>query len=543
MSAGTQPERVIVIGAGVGGLAAAVSLAAHGLEVDLFERAATPGGKLRQVAVGDARIDAGPTVFTMRWVFEELFAAAGTSLATELPLQPAETLARHAWSADERLDLFADLQRSADSIGQFAGAREARGFLRFSADARGIFRTLKESFITNSRTTPAGLMQRVGLGGLGGLMSIKPYSKLWPVLGDYFKDPRLRQLFGRYATYCGSSPFLAPATLMLVAHVEQDGVWLVEGGMHQLALTMAEVATRLGVRLHYSSPVAEILIERGRTCGVRLTSGEIHHASALVLNADTAALGAGLFGTAAARALPPTPPSARSLSALTWNLLAEPSGFPLVRHSVFFSRDYAAEFRDLFERHRLPHEPTVYICAQDRGDTDRHLDRHWDPHRDPHLDPLGHYNAEHGSPSSAGPERLLCLVNAPAIGDRHAFTPAEINACAERTFALLNRCGLQLQAPPDLSQPTSPTQFEQLFPASGGALYGRASHGWMASFSRPGARTKLPGLYLAGGSTHPGPGLPMATLSGRLAARSLLEDRPSTKASRKTATFGGTSTR
>ncbi|MBK1648989.1 CrtD protein [Rhabdochromatium marinum] len=519
MNPNRPSERVIIVGAGVGGLAAAIVLAARGLDVELFERAPTPGGKLREAAVGTARIDAGPTVFTMRWVFEELFAAAGTSLDAELALTPAQMLARHAWSQDQRLDLFADLQRSADAIGQFAGAREARGFLRFSADARNIFTTLKDSFITNSRTTPAGLMQRVGLGGLGGLINIKPYSKLWPVLGSYFKDPRLRQLFGRYATYCGSSPFLSPATLMLVAHVEQEGVWLVEGGMHQLAQTMARVASRLGVRLHYSAPVAEILIEHGRAAGIRLDSGATHQADAVVMNADTAALGAGLFGSQAARATPATPPQARSLSALTWSLVAETTDFPLVRHTVFFSRDYPAEFRDLLQRQRLPHEPTVYICAQDRSDHDT------------------------GTPPPSGPERLLCLVNAPATGDHHDFTPAEINACAERTFALLARCGLQVRQQPEWTQITSPTQFNQMFPASGGALYGRASHGWMASFSRPGARSKLPGLYLAGGTTHPGPGLPMATLSGRLAAASLLADRPSTSRSRPTATSGGTSTR
>ncbi|MBK5967790.1 MULTISPECIES: 1-hydroxycarotenoid 3,4-desaturase CrtD [Thiorhodovibrio] len=522
MSLGRQSERVIIVGAGVGGLASAITLAAQGLEVEVFERAPTPGGKLREVAVGDARIDAGPTVFTMRWVFEELFAAAGTSLEAELPLQPAEVLARHAWSEQERLDLFADQQRSADAIGQFAGAREAEGFLRFTADARGIFNTLKDAFITNTRTTPAGLMQRVGIGGIGALMNIRPYSKLWPVLGEYFKDPRLQQLFGRYATYCGSSPFLAPATLMLVAHVEQEGVWLIEGGMHRLARTMAGIAERLGVRINYSAPVAEILIEQGRARGVRLDSGETHKAAAVVLNADTAALGAGLFGHAATRALGPTPADKRSLSALTWSLTAETSGFPLVRHSVFFSRDYPKEFQDLLQRRRLPQEPTVYICAQDRSDS-------------------GQTTAA-GYPVT-GPERLLCLVNAPAIGDRHEFTSAEINACAERTVALLSHCGLQLQIHPELIEPTSPTHFNQLFPASGGALYGRASHGWLASFSRPGAHSKVPGLYLAGGSTHPGPGLPMATLSGRLAAQTLLADLPSISPSRRMATSGGTSTR
>lgn len=519
MSRLAATEAVAIIGAGAGGLAAAIALAAQGIEVDVFEQAPAPGGKLREVALGDARIDAGPTVFTMRWVFEALFAAAGASLADVLPLKPAEILARHYWDRDQRLDLFADPARSADAIGAFAGKREAEGFLRFSADARRIFTTLKDAFIANSRTTPAGLIGRVGLRGIGGLMNIRPYSKLWPVLGEYFHDARLQQLFGRYATYCGSSPFLAPATLMLVAHVEQDGVWLIEGGMHRLARAMADLASRLGVRLHYSAPVAEILIEHDRATGLRLASGATHHAAAVVLNADPSALGAGLFGAKAAQALAPTPPAARSLSALTWSMCATTEDFPLLRHTVFFSRDYPSEFQELIKQQRLPQEPTVYICAQDRGADE---------------------SSDHAPP--AGPERLLCLVNAPPIGDRHPFSAAEIDACAERTFALLHRCGLNLTCQPEFCLPTSPSQFEALFPATGGALYGRASHGWMASFSRPGARSNIPGLYLAGGSTHPGPGLPMATLSGQLTAASLLADLPSISRSRPTATSGGTST-
>ncbi len=503
----TQPSqgaknRVLIVGAGMGGLAAAIALAARGLEVEVFERGMAPGGKMRQVRIGGARLDAGPTVFTMRWVFEELLADAGLSLPERLTLKQVDTLARHAWTDGSRLDLFADRARSAEAIGIFAGAAEGRRFLDFCAEARGIYETLEGPFIRGHRPSPVGLMQRVGPGGLGDLWRIKPFATLWGVLSKRFRDPRLRQLFGRYATYAGSSPFLAPATLMLIAHVEQEGVWLVEGGMYRLAQVLAEVAQDLGARLHFGTPVAEILVEGGRARGVRLGSGDLVTAQTLVFNGDVAALADGLLGDRTRRAVPSTDPGSRSLSAIIWNLVAKTQGFPLLRHTVFFSKDYEAEFDAIFREGRPPEEPTVYVCAQDR---DNQGD--WPP---------------------GEPERLLCLINAPARGDTKPLHADEVERCAERTFSLLNRCGLAVRQDPERSQMTTPTGFAELFPATGGALYGQASHGWKASFSRPGSRSAIPGLYLAGGSTHPGAGVPMAAISGRLAASSILADLAST---------------
>ena len=510
--------RVAVIGAGIGGLAAALDLAGRGLDVTVLERADAPGGKMRQVEVAGARIDAGPTVFTMRWVFEALFADAGASLADHLTLRRADVLARHAWSADERLDLFADIARSADAIGVFAGPAAARGFLAHCEQARGIYATLERPFICSARPTPLSLVRDAGFADM---WRIKPFETMWQALGAHFTDPRLRQLFGRYATYCGSSPFLAPATLMLVAHVERDGVWLVEGGMHRVAAALAGLAEARGAALRYGAEAAEVVLERGRVAGVRLATGEQIAADAVVVNADPAALPAGLLGPAVTGAAPRTPPGERSLSAVTWALLAETSGFPLVRHNVFFSGDYAAEFNDIGRRGTLPGAPTVYVCAQDRGDGDE--------------------------PAPTGPERLLCLVNAPPLGDADGPTPSEIDECEDRTFSFLARCGLHVRRTPEASAVTTPRDFNRLFPGTGGALYGPAVHGSMASFRRPGARTKLPGLYLAGGATHPGAGVPMAALSGRLAAASVTEDlarsRVSTGRLRPMATLGGTSMR
>lgn len=534
MPAATQG--VVVIGAGIGGLAAALRLAAAGLPVTVLEQAATPGGKLREVHVGGQALDAGPTVFTLRQVFDELFALAGTSLDAQLRLQPLTLLARHAWGADARLDLFADRQRSADAMAHFAGPAAGRQYLAFCTAAARLFEHLQGSFMQAQRPGLLELGRRLGPAGLLGLAGQSPFSSLWEALSRQFREPRLRQLFGRYATYCGSSPFAAPATLMLIAHAEQRGVWSVEGGMYRLAERMAALCTALGVQWRLGEAVSTIEVSHGRVQAVSTASGERLSASAVICNADVAALGLGLLGAAVRRAAPAPPRSARSLSALAWCVLARCSGFPLVRHNVFFSRDYHAEFDDLFRRRRLPAEPTVYICAQDRGDA-----------------------AAAGEGGGTGAERLLCLVNAPADGDlpvaETGLRDEDIARCERHTRQMLAGAGLQLQHPPEHWLPSTPRDFARLFPGTGGALYGRASHGWKASFERPGARSAVPGLYLAGGSVHPSAGLPMAATSGRLAAEALLADRDAAAGRRRgrryastarcapAATPGGTSTR
>lgn len=488
-------KKIVIVGAGIGGLAAALRLATRGFRVQIVERRTQPGGKMRELTIGSARIDSGPTVLTMRPVFEELFAEAGGSLTDDIRLTQAEILARHAWSADERLDLHAELERSVESIGDFAGATQARLFRAFCARAAEMYRTLERAFIHEASPTPLSLVLDSGLFNVARL---KPYSTLWRDLGPFFPDPRLRQLFGRYATYVGSSPFLAPPTLGIVAHVELAGVWMVEGGIQRLPEALAALAARHGVEFRYGTGVDEILIERGRARSVRLETGERLDAAAVICNADVAALAGGCLGQAATHAVRPYPVSARSLSALTWSLYAVTTGFPLVRHNVFFSRDYPSEFNNIFKHGQLPGEPTVYVCAQDRDDS--------------------------GAPPWTGPERLLCLVNAPARGDIHPFHAGEIEQCEEQTFKLLARCGLRVDRHPETTHRTTPLDFERLFPATGGALYGRTSHGWQGPFSRSGARSRVPGLYLTGGSVHPGPGLPMAAISGRLAAEAVLRD-------------------
>lgn len=505
-------DRIVVIGAGAGGLAAAASLAAQGFCVTVLEQADAVGGKMRQVSPAGRPMDAGPTVFTMRWVFDALFESAGARLDDHMTLQPASTLARHTWGDGTPFDLFADVNRAADEVGLCFGAREAAGFRAFCAEGAAMFATLKAPFLAASRPDPFTLAARVGVAGLGALAATRPFETLWSALGQHFCDPRLRQLFGRYATYCGSSPFKAPATLMLIAHVEQDGVWLVDGGMHAVAQGVAALARRHGATIRTGASVAQIETTGGRVSGVILATGERIACDNAVFAGDAAALPAGLLGPDAVRAAPAPPDHLRSLSAVTWCIDAPTSGFDLLRHTVFFSADYAAEF-DALHAGRLPDEPTVYVCAQDRGDASA-------PH--------------------AGPERLLVLANAPPLGD--ALSPTDIDTCERRTFQHLERCGLTIGRATASTVRTAPADFDRLFPGSRGAIYGRASHGWASSFTRPGSKSAVPGLWLAGGGVHPGAGVPMATLSGMLCAQVIAKARASTRRFHPAATVGGIST-
>jgi 1-hydroxycarotenoid 3,4-desaturase len=527
--AGIPALRVVVVGAGIGGLVAAARLAHAGLRVTLLERATAVGGKLRTDDAGGRAVDAGPTVFTLRPWFEALFDDLGERFDAHVTARPLAVLARHAWRDGSRLDLHADARASADAIGAFAGAGEARRYVAFCERSRGIFDALEHTFMRASRPTPWSLPWRAGWRGLPALAGISPFARLMDELARAFRDPRLRQLFGRYATYCGSSPYAAPATLMLVAHAERLGVWCIDGGMGRLAAALAGIARARGATVRCGAHVARLLVQGGRACGVALADGERIDADVVVWNGDAAALAQGLAGDDARRAVPRDAATAtRSLSATTWSALARVDGFDLGHHNVFFADDGAAEFCDLFDARRLPRGPTVYVCAQDRSGAER----------------------------PQGEERLFWLVNAPAAVGRPAahigtdpgaaLADEEIDACERRTLDHLNHCGLRLTSVTTPTR-TTPHDFHARFPGTGGALYGRATHGWMTSFRRPGSASQIPGLWLAGGSVHPGPGLPMAATSGWLAAQAILGARPRSRISiapsPATATPGGTSMR
>lgn len=487
--------KVAIIGAGVGGLTAAILLAARGAEVTVCEAAPLPGGKLRATTLGDMVLDAGPTLLTSRAVFEEIFAAGRSSLGAHLALSPVSVLGRHVWPDGSALDLHLDEARNEAAIGEFAGAAEARAYRAFAQRARQVHATLDRSFLRQARPTALGLAAEVGMARL---MGISPFSALGQVLESSFKDARLRQLFGRYATYIGAAPPLAPATIMLVAEVEREGVWRVEGGVAQLAGAMARVAEGLGVALRCGARVASIEARSGRATGLRLADGEVIAADAVIANADVASLGAGNLGTLAAGAVEAVAPRRRSFSAVTWAMAARLGGREALHTNVIFPPPDAGEFTDLVYRGRIPPLSTLHLVAQDRAE---------------------------GAPSPQGNERVLISMSAPARGDAAPMTQEALLRLTEMRFAQLANAGFEVHPDPERLEVTTPADFEHLYPGTGGALYGPAMHGWNAAFERPRATTRVPGLFLAGGGTHPGAGLAMSALSGRFAAEAVLKEK------------------
>ncbi|MFN7056774.1 phytoene desaturase family protein [Hyphomonas sp.] len=485
---------MIIIGAGAGGLAAAIRLARAGKRVTLADRFARPGGKMRQVEVGGQLISNGPTVCTMRWVVDLLLREGGLDPEAELQMTRAPRLARHGWLDGTRLDLFAEAEASAAAIAEAFGSREADSFLRFARAAAETHDILKESFMTAPKTGPIGLMGRIGWHRPQAILATSPFLSLAADLRRYFRDPRLIQLFARYATYVGSSPYLAPATLKVIAHVEQDGVWLVEGGMPALAAALLKGAEQQGAVFRPQSEVSEILVDGGEARGVRFASGETLIGGAVVFNGDPQAIASGLLGTEVSGAVPALPAARRSLAAVTLCAVGQTSGFPLDYHTVLFGDDYPDEFNAIFRRREIRDSPTIYICAEDR---------------------------RAGNPEGA--ERLFCLVNAPATGDVAGADLAH-PGFAEWVCQQLARHGLFVRMDTKTAKVTTPADFHAAFPATGGALYGAANHGPFDSFRRPGARSRLKGLYLAGGGCHPGAGVPMAMISGMLAADAVLQD-------------------
>ena len=531
-----KEDRPLIIGGGIGGLTAALELALAGQRPLLLEREAQVGGKAHQVKLGPHPhqwVDGGPTVMTMIHVFEELFARAGTSLDDELVVTPAETLARHFWSDGSRLDLFTDLDRSREAIRVFAGEREADAFIKFHRYAERIYQSVSDIFIFADKPSPLKMMAKMGPSIAPRMLHADVHRRMWSSICRHFKDERLRQLFGRYATYSGNNPFKTPGTFNLISAVEQRGVWRVRGGISALAESLKALIIRHGGEVQTGVSVRELLCDRGAVSGVQLTTGEVIPCKRVIFNGDVQALSSGLLGPQVQQAVSVYPRQERSLSALTLCAMAQLKTAPLLHHNVWFSDDYRREFEEL-ERGRLPSDPTLYLCAQDRGDSDHDSDRDRDDDSDLNSD-LN--EREFSSTPQSSPltrerskeppyERLFALVNAPARADDAPISQEESSQCQAKVMHTLTQLGALIS--PTQQHWSDPQTWHRRFPGSGGAIYGQATTRWNSNLERMGAQSKVKGLYLAGGSVHPGAGVPMAAISGRLAAQRLIQGSTST---------------
>ncbi|HEU4327907.1 MAG TPA: phytoene desaturase family protein [Roseiflexaceae bacterium] len=485
-------DPTIIVGGGLGGLAAAIHLAAAGQRVTLLEKNERLGGKAGLVSAAGYRFDTGPSLMTMPWILRGLYQAAGARLEDDLTLVPLESTCRYRWADGTCFEAYQILPLLMQEIARLE-PRDVDGFLRFLAYTRRIYEAVAEPFLLNPFD---GLRDLVNLRLLSDSWKIDSLRTVDAAVRSFFRSPYLRQVFNRYATYNGSSPYRAPATFNIIPYVEfVEGGWYVRGGMYELVRALERLARRVGVDIHTGAEVEQIELAGGAARGVRLVGGERLAAGAVVVNADPR--------YAYARLLPPGAAAGRigrlepSCSGFVLLLGVDRRYDSLGHHNIFFSQDYPREFAAIFDRRVPPPDPTVYVCATSQTD--------------PALAPPGHMN-------------LFVLVNAPATG--RVNWSREGRPYRDLVLAKLARMGLgDLEQHIAFEQIITPDDLEARYNAPGGAIYGLASNNPWSAFLRPPLRARdARQLYFVGGGTHPGGGIPLVLLSGRAVAQRVLAD-------------------
>ncbi len=521
-------QRIVIIGAGIGGLSAAIRLAAKGYSVQILEQQPRIGGKLNQISMQGFTFDTGPSLITMPYVLHDLFQSTQRRLEDYLELVPLDITCRYFYRDGLVLQTWRDRERLIEEFNRLHPA-DGEALRRFLAYAEKIFQAAAYPFLYHSLGSPLDVMgtfTRYVLKGhpstpfdeamsdtgtattmltrLQAVLAALSPATLDRTVRHYFTDEHLRQLFDRYATYNGSSPYQVAAVYSIIPYVElASGGWYLQGGVYTLAQALGKVAQELGVSIQTDCRVQRILVERGEARGVVVEDGHIVRSDVVIANSDVVTTHRDL--------LSPTVRSERLVRRLE-RLEPSCSGFVLMlgvdkqytelaHHNIFFSVDYRAEFDDLFVRHVPQRNPTVYICASSRSD--------------PTQAPAGH-------------ENLFVLVNAPYLTegsdwqrDASAYRERILDVLADYTQGGLGDLRKHIVCEAVLT----PEDFQKKYGANQGSIYGLSSNQRMAPFTRPSNRSQeVRNLYFVGGSTHPGGGVPLVMLSGKIVAELVEND-------------------
>ena len=484
-----------MVGAGVGGLAAAARLAAAGHQVTVCEQAQRVGGKLgmyeRQTASGRFRFDTGPSLLTLPQVFADLFRDTGDPIESVLELRPLEPIVRYRFADGTRLDSTTDPDVLRDRLDAAFGPGAGREWQQLTQRGERIWQAVRGPYLGSAVTGLADLARQALR--VRDLVAIAPGRTLRQLGSRYLEDPRLRTLLERYATYAGSDPRRAPAKLAAVPYVEQAfGGWYIGGGLHRLAEALTDRVAARGGTVRTSADVVQIETTAGRVSGVWLADGERLPADVVVANADARHVYRDLLPQP--RLLRRVRRAVPSLSAFVLLLGVRGRTPGMAHHNVLFPDTRDPEFDAVFGDPAAPvADPAIHISCPD----------------DPAVRPDDH-------------EAWSVLVNAP----RHGRGPGAVNwdspelagSYAGRLLGLLARRGLPVADRLLFSEVITPADLARRTRAPGGAIYGSSSNGARAAFLRPRNRSPVPGLFLVGGSAHPGGSLPLVALSAEIVA-------------------------
>ncbi len=490
MSAELDHADVVIVGAGVGGLACAARLAAAGRAVTVVEQAPVVGGKLGLFVRDGYRFDTGPSLVTLPWTLEETLQATGVLMADVLTLTMLDPIARYRFADGTWLDAHAEAPRFLEAIEQLCGAGTGVQWSALMARAEQIWQA-SAGPVLQSALRPRDLLPLARVPA--DVAAVAPHRTLRSLGREYLSDPRMRMLLDRYATYSGSDPRRAPAALVTVPWAERHfGGWYVQGGLRRIAEVLTDRVRAHGGTIHTGISVSRILVAAGRAHGVELADGTRITAPVVVANADASEVASRLLpegsGGSLHRRLRVAPRSSAGFVMLLGVDTARLSGeaAQMSHHTVLFPTDYDAEFDALFGRRpRYPADPTVYVSVP----------------ADPSVAPPGH-------------QAWFVLVNAPRT-DQVPRTP---NGYGDHILTVMARRGIDVRGAITLRVERTPADLEQQTLAPGGAIYGTSSNGPLAAFLRPPNVTGVDGLYLVGGSSHPGGGLPLVMMSAAIVA-------------------------
>lgn len=479
-------QKSIVIGAGIAGIASAIRLAVKGFEVDVFESNPYPGGKLSEFQIGAYRFDAGPSLFTMPQYVDELFSLAGKKPSAYFEYEKLDEVSRYFWEDKTTLTAFADLEKFAKQIESNTNSTTAE-INKYLEKSKDIYEITHEVFLEKSLHLLSTFLRKNTAKSFLRFHEIDAFRTMAKANESFFSDKKMVQYANRFATYNGSNPYQAPATLNVIPHLEQHfGAYFPKGGMFQITKSLEKLAEDLGVKFHYNQSVDEICVEQKKVKGIKIKN-QFFEADKVVSNMD-------VYFTYKQLLKDESQPQKilkqeRSSSALIfyWGIKKE---FPqLGLHNIFFTEDYQQEFDHIFKTKTIYQDPTVYINISTK---------------------LQKTDAPKGC------ENWFTMINVPNNTGQNweAFR----KQAREHIIKKLNRnLGIDLESLIEVEEVLDPVIIESKTSSYRGSLYGTSSNNQFAAFLRhANFSKKIKNLYFVGGSVHPGGGIPLALLSAKI---------------------------